>query len=81
MAPALTDAHGVPLGGPAEGVAAYDRALDRLLRFHPDVLTAADELTTVHPNTAMGHALVAYLNLMGTNPADLPGAAAAAAAL
>ncbi len=81
MAPALTDAHGVPLSGPAEGVAAFDRALDRMLRFHPDVLTAADELTTAHPTTAMGHALVAYLNLMGTNPADLPGAAAAAAAL
>lgn len=81
MATALTDAHGVPLGGSGEGAAVYDRALDRLLRFHPDVLTAADELTTAHPATAMGHALVAYLNLMGTNPADLPGAAAAAAAL
>ena len=81
MAALLSDQHGVPISGSAEAVAVYDEAIDRLLRFHPDVVTHAGTLTTDHPDVAMGHALVAYLHLMSTDPADLATASSAAAIL
>ena len=62
----------------AEAVATYDRALDRLLRFHPDVVSLGSALIVEHPDAAMGHALMAYLNLMGTNPGDLAAASESA---
>ena len=76
----LTDAHGNPTSGPAEAVAAYDAAVDRLVRWHPDVLTHAETLAA-HPGFAMGHALGAYLSLVSSDPVELPNAAAAAQAL
>lgn len=81
MPPLTTDHQGVPLTGSPADAAAFDRTLDRLLRFHPDVIDEVGRLTTDHPQVAMGHALAAYLNLMGTNPADLAAAAGAAANL
>jgi hypothetical protein len=81
MTSVLNDQHGVPMTGSAEAVAAYDHAVDRLLRFHPDVLGAADVLATQHQNVALGQALIAYLSLMSTDPGDLAGAADAAANL
>ncbi len=78
MPSAPHDQHGNPLHGTPEGVAAYDRAVDRLLRFHPDVLVSADELATEHGEMAMGQALLAYLHLMSTDADDLTGAQAAA---
>ncbi len=81
MVTLLADQHGVPMSGSASAVAVYDQALDRLLRFHPDVVTHAGTLTTDHPDVAMGHALVAYLHLMSTDPADLATASVAAASL
>jgi hypothetical protein len=77
----LADAHGNPVSGPAEAVATYDAAVDRLVRWHPDVLTHTETLLTTQPEFAMGHALGAYLSLVSSDPVELPGAAAAASAL
>ncbi|MEI7548153.1 MAG: tetratricopeptide repeat protein, partial [Actinomycetota bacterium] len=66
------------MSGTREAVAEYDRAIDRLLRFHPDVLTAADALATDHASVPMGQALIAYLHLMSTDTGDLAGATLAA---
>ena len=38
------DAHDVPMTGDADTIALYDRAIDRLVRFHPDVVELAGEL-------------------------------------
>ena len=78
MPSAPHDEHGNPLHGTPGAVAAYDCAVDRLLRFHPDVLASAEELSTEHGEMAMGQALVAYLHLMSTDADDLTGAHAAA---
>jgi len=67
--------------GSTDAVAVYDHAIDRLLRFHPDVLTAMETLATQHADAAMGQALIAYLCLMSTDTGDLPAAADAAAGL
>lgn len=74
----LHDQHNNPLNGTTDSIASYDRAIDRLLRFHPDVLVAADELAADHNHLAMGQALIAYLHLMSTDADDLAGAQAAA---
>jgi hypothetical protein len=74
-----SDAHGNPMSGGAEAIDLYDRALDRLVRFHPDVVDLAGELTADESDSApMAWALVAYLNLMST---DLDDVAAARTAL
>lgn len=57
--------------GGGEAAALFERAIDRLLRFHPDVVELATALTTEHVDAPMGHALMAYLLLMGTDSADL----------
>jgi hypothetical protein len=78
---ARRDEHGNPTTGTAEGVDAYDRAIDRLLRFHPDVVDQAVALVEEHPDLAMGQALMAYLNLMSTDAPDLAAARDAHAAM
>jgi tetratricopeptide (TPR) repeat protein len=65
------DAHGLTMTGPAATVHLYDRAVDRLARFHPDVIDLATELGTQPEPAPMANALVAYLHLMSTDPADL----------
>ena len=60
-----------PFSGGAEAGALYERAVDRLLRFHPDVVELASVLTAEHAHAPMGHALMAYLSLMSTDTADL----------
>lgn len=77
----LHDQHGAPLHASTEAVAVYDHAIDRLLRFHPDVLTAMESLAGEHAAVPMGQALIAYLCLMSTDTGDLPGAIEAAANL
>ena len=67
--------------GGVDAVGTYDRALDHLLRFHPDVVTDAGTLEATYPEAPMGHALMAYLHLMSTDAADLPKASDAVAAL
>jgi tetratricopeptide (TPR) repeat protein len=65
------DAHGNPMTGGPEVIELYDRALDRLVRFHPDVVALAGELTAGDPPAPMASALLAYLHLMSTDPDDL----------
>ena len=55
----------------------FERALDLLLRYKPEVIDLATSLTTEHPDFAMGNALMAYLCLTAT---DVPELAAARAA-
>jgi hypothetical protein len=59
----------------------YERALDQLLRFKPEVVDLAGTLTTEHPEFAMGHALMAYLCLIATDVSELPPARAAHTAM
>jgi tetratricopeptide (TPR) repeat protein len=51
------------------------------LRYHPDVVAAAEGLATTDSTLPMGQAFVAYLSLMSTDVPDLAGAREAAAAL
>ena len=78
--PAALDAHGNPLGGPPELVARYDAAVDRLLRYHNDLL---DDFGVLAAEMAfpMGQVLAGYLSLTSTDTEDLAGAAAATRAL
>ncbi len=78
---ATLDATGNPTSGPSDAVARYDAALDLLLRYHPDVVGAAEGLATTDPTLPMGQAFLAYVGLMSTDVPDLAGARAAAAAL
>jgi tetratricopeptide (TPR) repeat protein len=82
LTPATTvDAHGNAATGDAEAVELYDAALDRLLRFHPDVIELNGRLVTEHPECAMGHAMAAYLGLMSTEPGDAEAARTSASSL
>lgn len=64
------DQHGNPLTADPEAVALYDRAIDRYLRFHPDVVAHATTLAEHHGDAAMSNALVAYLHLSSTQRSD-----------
>lgn len=65
------DAHGNPMTGDTETIDLYDRAIDRLVRFHPDVVDLAGELAAADTPAPMANALMAYLNLMSTDADDL----------
>ena len=75
------DGHGNPMTGGAASIELYDRAVDRLVRFHPDVIDLAAELVEVEQPAPMAHALTAYLHLLSTAHADLATAADALDAL
>lgn len=75
------DQHGNPTSGPAEAIERYDRAIDRLVRLHPEVVETTVGLVTEHPEVPMGQALVAYLHLMSTDQPDVATGAAAGAAV
>ncbi len=66
-----TDAHGNPMTGDADTIERYDRTIDRLVRFHPEAIDLATELAGQDTPVPMAHALIAYLHLMSTDPADL----------
>jgi hypothetical protein len=68
------DAHANPMTGTTESIDLYDRAIDRLVRFHPGVVTLSGELTTGDSPAPMASALAAYLNLTSTDADDLAGA-------
>ena len=70
MALAL-DSHGNPMTGDTATIDLYDRAIDRLVRFHPDVVGLTGELTAEQAPSPMALVLAAYLNLMSTDPDDL----------
>jgi tetratricopeptide (TPR) repeat protein len=57
--------------GDADTIDRYERAVDRLLRFHPDAVDLATELVGGPDPAPMAHALIAYLHLMSTDAADL----------
>lgn len=75
------DSHGNPITGDADAIALYDHAIDRLVRFHPDVLDAAAQLAEPERALPMGWVMIAYLSLMSTEPGDLAAARDALAAL
>jgi hypothetical protein len=68
------DAHNNPMTGTADSIDLYDRAIDRLVRFHPDVIALSGELTTGESPAPMASALAAYLNLTSTDLDDLAAA-------
>jgi tetratricopeptide (TPR) repeat protein len=75
------DAHENAMTASTSTIELYDRALDRLVRFHPDVVDLAGELTAGDDSSAMAWALVAYLNLMSTDIDDVAAARSAWEAL
>jgi hypothetical protein len=75
------DQHDNPMSGPAEAVALYDRAVDRFLRYHPEVVDVATTLAEQHPELPMTGALLAYLHLTSTDEPDVAVAAGAAEAM
>src|SRR6478609_5051102 len=77
----LLDAHGNPMTGAAATIDLYDRAIDRLVRFHPEAIDLADELAGEADPVPMSLVLTAYLNLMSTDVADVAAARDAQAAL
>ena len=77
----MNDAHGNSTSGTTEGIRLYDRAVDRFVRFDPEVLDRTSDLLEHEASTPMGHALFAYLNLSSTDHPDVATAAAAHRAL
>ncbi len=65
------------MSGGSDAIDLYDRALDRLVRFHPDVVDLAGQLTADGDTAAMAWALMAYLNLMSTDVDDVAAARSA----
>ena len=49
----------------------FDEAIDRLVRYHPDVVDMAIDARGRGVAAPMAHALFAYLHLMSTDPDDL----------
>ncbi len=68
---AIADAHSNPMTGDAASVEVYDRALDRLVRFHPEVVDLATALATADEPVPMANVLFAYLHLMSTDVDDV----------
>ncbi len=75
------DAHGNTLSADAETVRRYDLAIDRLVRFHPDVVALAGDLMDTDDPVPMSAALTAYLHLGSTDRADLATVQACLAAM
>jgi hypothetical protein len=71
------DQHGNAMTADSDTIDLYDRALDRLIRFHPDIVDLAGQLAAAESPAPMSSALTAYLNLMSTDADDLPAARAA----
>ena len=70
----------LPLSGERELAERYDVAVDRLLRFHPDVINHMIFLAQ-QPDFPMGQVLNAYLSLSSTDQPDVARARSAAATL
>jgi tetratricopeptide (TPR) repeat protein len=77
----VLDAAGNPTSGTADGIVRYDRAVDLLLRYDPDVVGAAEQLATLDAAMPMAQTFSAYLALMSTDAPDVESARAAVAAL
>jgi hypothetical protein len=72
----VLDRQGVATTGSAEAVTAYDRALDHLVRFQPEVVEAVG-VAVADPTCVMGAVFSAYLGLLSTERADVVSARAA----
>jgi tetratricopeptide (TPR) repeat protein len=70
----------LPTTGPADLVAAYDVATERLARFHVDIVEQSEQLAAA-AGFPMGQVLAAYLALISTDRPDLAAARTAASAL
>jgi len=58
----------------AEGVRHYERALDALLFFRPDVASESAAASAASPTSPMAHVFEAYLGCLGTEPVDVAAA-------
>jgi hypothetical protein len=68
------DQRGLTTTGSVEAVAAFDRAMDHLIRFQVEVVEEAAKAVSADPGFAMGAALSAYLSLMSTEKSQVEGA-------
>ncbi|HEX2575774.1 MAG TPA: tetratricopeptide repeat protein [Aquihabitans sp.] len=80
-ATAGVDVHGNAMTGGAEAIAAYDRAIERLLGYRQDALVSLEELMTHHAHAPMTAIYGAYLCLTATDVGALDDARGFAAAL
>ncbi|MFI6977843.1 tetratricopeptide repeat protein [Embleya sp. NPDC050154] len=65
------DRHGLELSGMGpEAVRHYERALDALLFFRPEVSTEVEAALLADPNAPMANVFAAYLGLLGTESVD-----------
>ena len=60
--------------GSAPAVAAYERAIDHLVRFQPEVVAATASAAAEDPGCVLAHLLGAYLALMSTEEGAVAGA-------
>jgi len=74
------DAQGLSVHGSDEAVAAYDRALDHLIRFQAGVVDASAAAVAADPGCVMANVFCAYLALMSTEEGAVAGAREALAA-
>jgi tetratricopeptide (TPR) repeat protein len=68
------DGQGLVLTGSGEAIAAYDRAVEHLIRFQPEVMDAVAAAVAADPGCVMGRVLGAYLALMSTEARAVAGA-------
>ena len=68
------DARGLSLSGSAEAAVGYDRALDHLIRFQPEVVDAVAAAVATDPGCGLASVFGAYLALMSTEQGDVAGA-------
>jgi tetratricopeptide (TPR) repeat protein len=68
------DGRGLSLHGSDEAVAAYDRALDHLIRFQADVVDTVAAAVAADPGCVMAKVFRAYLALMSTEEGAVAGA-------
>jgi hypothetical protein len=68
------DGRGLEMTGSAEAVAAYDRAIDHLIRFQPEVVDAAAAAAAADPGSVLPQVFGAYLALMSTEENAVAGA-------
>jgi hypothetical protein len=71
------DSQGLSLTGSREAVAAYDRAIEHLIRFQPAVADAAAQSVAADQGCVMGRVFGAYLGLMSTEEGAVATARAA----
>ncbi len=67
----VSDRQGLALTGTTESIEAYDRALDRLVRFQAEVVDETRASMDADPGFVMGRLLSVYLSLMSTDGGDV----------